>query len=354
MSSLSPLLEVQAEQLIAAAERAPYGRGSETVHDEKIRRTWQIDASRVRIGGRHWQESLSAIVAKAAAGLGVAEPMVAEFYKLLVYREGDFFVSHRDTEKCPGMFATLVIVLPSIYTGGELAVRHQGREVTLDMHCEEPSEAAFAAFYADCVHEVLPIASGSRLTLIYNLRRAACGPLPEAPDYRGEQDELAQLLHRWAAGDGAPNALPEKLIYPLQHAYTPAELSFGALKGADAAAAAVLKGAAVRSGCELHLALISIEESGIAEHTGNYGSRWRRSSDDADEFEAVEVCDRRASLSHWLRADCAPSPLQDIPFDESEVCPTGSLAIWSRTRYNSTKQPVTRVPLSNAHTDGQH
>ena len=319
-----PLLDVQAEQLIAAAERAPYGRGSETVHDEKIRRTWQIDASRVRVAGRHWQESLNAIVAEATAGLGVAEPVAAEFYKLLVYGVGDFFVSHRDTEKCSGMFATLVIVLPSIYTGGELVVRHQGREVTLDMRCEDPSEAAFAAFYADCVHEVLPIVSGSRLTLIYNLRRVARSALLEAPDYRGEQDKLAQLLHGWAAGNGAPDSLPEKLIYPLQHAYTPAELSFGALKGADAAAAAVLKGAAARSGCELHLALISIEESGIAEHTGYYGSRWRRSSDDEEEFEAVEVCDRSATLSDWLRADGAPTPLKDIPFDESEVCPSGS------------------------------
>ena len=123
----------------------------------------------------------------------------------------------------------------------------------------------------------------------------------------------------------AQDALTEKLIYPLQHAYTPAELSFGALKGADAAAAAVLKGAAAHSGCELHLALISIEESGIAEHTGYYGSRWGRSSDDEEEFEAVEVCDRSAMLSHWLRADGAPTPLKDIPFDESEVCPPGSL-----------------------------
>ncbi len=320
-----PLLDVQAEQLIAAAERAPYGRGVETVHDEKVRRTWQIDASRVRIGGRHWQESLNAIVAEAAAGLGVVEPVAADFYKLLVYGEGDFFVRHRDTEKRPRMFATLVIVLPSIYTGGELVVRHQGREATLDMRCEDPSEAAFAAFYADCVHEVLPIASGRRLTLIYNLRRAVGGPLPEAPDYRGEQDDLAQLLRQWAAGDGAADDPAEKLIYPLQHAYTPAELSFDALKGADAAAAAVLKGAAGRSGCELHLALISIEESGTAEHTGYYGSRWGRSSDHEEEFEAVEVYDRSATLSHWLRADGAPTPLKQIPFDESEVCPPGSL-----------------------------
>jgi hypothetical protein len=34
-----PLLPVQAEHLIAAAERAPYGRGSETLTDTDVRRT---------------------------------------------------------------------------------------------------------------------------------------------------------------------------------------------------------------------------------------------------------------------------------------------------------------------------
>src|SRR5205807_8906866 len=37
-----PLLPVQAEQLIAMAERAPYGRGEDTLTDTKVRRTWQI------------------------------------------------------------------------------------------------------------------------------------------------------------------------------------------------------------------------------------------------------------------------------------------------------------------------
>jgi hypothetical protein len=44
----------------------------------------------------------------------------------------------------PGMFATLVLVLPSMSTGGELVVRHKGREVRLDLRCEDPSEVAFA------------------------------------------------------------------------------------------------------------------------------------------------------------------------------------------------------------------
>ena len=52
----------------------------------------------------------------------------------------------------------------------------------------------------------------------------------------------------------------------LEHAYTPAELGFPALKGVDAAVAGVLAGAADQSQCDLHLALLTIEESGAAEY----------------------------------------------------------------------------------------
>ena len=152
-----PLLPVQAQQLIAAAEPAPYGRGEETIIDPTVRRCWQIGPDRVRIGGRHWARTLETILARVAEGLGVDAPVTAEFYKLLLYDQGSFFVGHRDTEKVPGMFATLVVALPSSFAGGELVVRHKGREVRLDLRGDDPAEAAFAAFYADCVHEVLPV-----------------------------------------------------------------------------------------------------------------------------------------------------------------------------------------------------
>src|SRR5439155_9010561 len=102
-----PLLGVQAEQLIAAAQRAPYGRGSETIVDTNVRRTWQIAPDAVRLTGQHWPSTLERIVARAAEALGVSAPVSAELYKLLIYDTGSFFISHRDTEKSPGMFATL-------------------------------------------------------------------------------------------------------------------------------------------------------------------------------------------------------------------------------------------------------
>jgi hypothetical protein len=66
-----PLLPTQAKQLVAAAERAPYGRGEDTVVDTDVRRTWQIGADRVRIEGKYWGQTLDAILARVAEGLGV-------------------------------------------------------------------------------------------------------------------------------------------------------------------------------------------------------------------------------------------------------------------------------------------
>ena len=141
-----PLLPTQAKQLVAAAEQAPFGLGEETLVDTGVRRTWQIGPDQVRIQGRGWARTLSAILARVCDGLGVTEPVQAEFYKLLLYDEGSFFARHRDTEKAPGMFATLVVVLPSTLTGGELLVRHKDREVRLDLQRSDPSEWALQPF----------------------------------------------------------------------------------------------------------------------------------------------------------------------------------------------------------------
>jgi len=313
-----PLLPAQAAQLAAAAELAPFGRGQDTIVDPAVRRCWQVGPGRVRIGGRHWARTLDGIVARAADGLGVTGPVTAEFYKLLLYGEGGFFVGHRDTEKAPGMFATLVVVLPSMHEGGDLLVRHAGQEARLTLRCGDPAEVAFAAFYADCVHEVLPVTQGFRLTLVYNLIRLG-ERAPEPPDHRAEQARAAALLREWDE-DG-----PVKLVLPLEHAYTPAELGFPALKGADAAVAGVLAAAAPQARCDLHLALLTIEENGPAEYAGGYG--WGRGGreDDEDSFEVVEVSNRDVVLSDWRSPDGAAPAIGPIPVDEDEeLSPPGA------------------------------
>ena len=315
-----PLLPEQVERLLAIAEAAPYGRGEKTLLDPTVRRSWQIGPDRIRIGGRRWKQTLSDLVADAASGLGVNEPVAADFYKLLLYDAGSFFVGHRDTEKAPGMFATLVIVVPSAHSGGELVVRHLGRELMFDLRPEDPSEIGFAAFYADCVHEVRPVVTGHRLTLVYNLCFLGKKRDLGAPDYRTEQARVVEVLRHWANAQDEP----DKLVLPLEHAYTPAELSFAALKGADAGVASVLLAGAPEAECDLHLALVSIEESGSAEYTGYYGrEHWSRDEDDdeEEEYEAGEVFDRSLILSEWRRSDGSKPAFRDFPFIDAELCP---------------------------------
>jgi len=340
-----PLLPVQAEALAALAEPAPYGRGPETLIDPAVRNTLQIGAERVQIRSRHWAGMLETILAQVADGLGISGPVSAEFYKLLIYEAGGFFIGHRDTEKAAGMFGTLVLVLPSSYQGGGLVVRHKGRSVELDLTSEDPSQVRFAAFYCDCVHEVLPVTDGCRLTLIYNLLRPGQGTGTgtasrlEPPDYQAEQDRLAERLRRWAAGEDGEDGedgeeTPDKLIYPLEHAYTPAELGFDTLKGADAAAARVAVAAAAAAGCDLQLALLSIEESGVAEYKeyprrsrSRSRSRYRDDEGDGDDdiFEAGEVCDRSETLSDWRCPDGSRSVLTTLPVEGNELSPPGVL-----------------------------
>jgi hypothetical protein len=71
------------------------------------------------------------------------------------------------------------------------------------------------------------------------------------------------LLRSW----GSAEEEPDKLFLPLEDRYTPAELSFSALKVADAGVASVLVKAAPEADCDRLFALMSIEESGRAELT---------------------------------------------------------------------------------------
>ena len=77
-----PLPQAQIADLIAAAERAPYGRGEQTVVDKSVRRVWQINAARVRISGKSWTQSLGRVLAETGRGLGCEDATIqAELYK---------------------------------------------------------------------------------------------------------------------------------------------------------------------------------------------------------------------------------------------------------------------------------
>jgi hypothetical protein len=333
-----PVPDAQVEAVIGLSERAPYGRGAETVLDTSVRRVWQLPLSILDIGGKSWPRTFGQILAAAADGLGCAgEDVSAELYKLLVYDQGAFFKVHRDSEKAAGMFGTLLIVLPSPHAGGALVIRHAGREAAVDLSGGDVSELKFAAFYADCEHEVLPVTRGNRVCLVYNLLQRPSRKLEKrtpllAPAYGAETAVAAELLGKALTGSGAP----AKLVWLLEHQYSPAGLSFAALKNADKARAKVLSEAAARADCAIHLGIVHIEESGPAEYTGYgpYGPRgWggdgglgdEEGDTSSEDFEVVEVADGWSYIDQWRTLEDRDAGFGQLPLRDGEVLPTGAL-----------------------------
>ena len=320
-----PVPETQMRALIGAAERAPHGRGPETVIDRSVRDCWQIGAERIVLSGGAWPETLAGILDRAASGLGCTrERIEARLYKLLVYEPGGFFSPHRDTEKAPGMIATLTVSLPAAGEGGELIVRHGGREIAVDMSVIEPSELAFAAFYADCPHEVRPVAAGHRLALVFNLCLTADDAMRRRPpDYGPEVDAIAMRLDAWRRGGGGP----EKIVWLLDHGYSEAGLSFATLKNGDHARARVLSAATDRAGCELHAAIVHIEEEGEAMYGDDFvhDLGWDGDEESAAEMEIGELYDSRHWLDDWTARDGARPELGEVALKPGELLPGGAL-----------------------------
>ncbi|KAL9013162.1 MAG: hypothetical protein Q9173_002136 [Seirophora scorigena] len=124
-----PLSERGAVELRKACHQAPFGKGSETIIDTRVRNTWELNADQFEIRNQAWQAALDQTLQQVAKALGVAGDSAgirAELYKLLWYDDGAFFDSHTDTEKVPGMIGSLVIALPSKHTGGDVQARFGG------------------------------------------------------------------------------------------------------------------------------------------------------------------------------------------------------------------------------------
>ena len=76
-------------------------------------------------------------------------------------QDGGFFKPHRDTPKSQHFVGSLVVCLP---------VAHGGHSVAYEWGAGAGrGEVQWAAFFGDCLHQVLPVTSGARVTLTYDL-----------------------------------------------------------------------------------------------------------------------------------------------------------------------------------------
>ncbi|KAJ7622621.1 hypothetical protein DFH06DRAFT_1009458, partial [Mycena polygramma] len=232
-----PLSPRDAGILRRHADQAPFGHGDKTVVDTSVRNIWEVAADSVKFKNPAWAKFIAdTVVKKVVQALGVSySPAVAprcELHKLLLYETGSHFSPHQDTEKEPGMFATVVIILPSEYTGGQVRVSHGTKKDTFDTAALSAVNFALLAWYTDVRHEVKHITSGFRLALSYKLIHTARNTLsPSIPDSGAAIADLTRVLRNW--GNNRYSEEVSQVAYILDHQYSTMSLKRASLKGRD-------------------------------------------------------------------------------------------------------------------------
>ncbi|KAI0860334.1 hypothetical protein F4860DRAFT_479537 [Xylaria cubensis] len=172
------------KRLLGDMQPATFGLGSEDVLDESYRKASKLDTSRFSSTFNPYELGIiDAVGQMLLPNLQIGDAKIselkrgvrAELYKLNVYSgPSGLFRAHVDTPRSADQFGSLVVCLPVKHTGGELKVQYLERDVVFDWGTSKKGTVKgpaiqWAAFYSDCLHEVLEVKSGHRVTLTYNL-----------------------------------------------------------------------------------------------------------------------------------------------------------------------------------------
>jgi hypothetical protein len=193
-------------------------------------------------------------------------------------RRADFI---RSTEKAPGMFATLVIVLPSEFTGGEIHVSHGGKSKILDGAKDSAFDTTILAWYTDVTHEVKEVTSGYRLALSYHLINTSSGiNPPHLPSGDSSLQRLREVFHKWSRDEYPSLEGNQAVAYCFTHVYSGASLREVIIKGEDQHIASILKQAGDSEGVLAFMGWLDAYVEGV---TGNGG--WQTYDGDGDSPE---------------------------------------------------------------------
>ncbi|REJ76643.1 MAG: 2OG-Fe(II) oxygenase [Planctomycetota bacterium] len=324
-----PLKRGMAKQLIASCRVAPYGKGTRTLVNKKVRNTFELDPKKFQLG-EAWNSAIADAMPTVAQQLGLpADQLESRLYKLLIYKKGGFFLPHRDSEKQNRMVASLIVVLPNSFEGGNLIVRHGAVEQRLTFdEAAAGKSPCFAAFYADCEHEIRRVTRGVRIALAYNLvLKPQRGKSSATAKPTASIDALAGSIESWVAMQPA-----QPLVFALEHHYTQRGLSLELLKGDDRKLADLVASAAEKADCLVHLAQVQRHLQQWADD-GSFAHSYRGRYDRTprNEIEIGETYEDELSGTHWTDVRGRKQPWGAIAFDLSAIVSSVPLEDWKPT-----------------------
>jgi len=198
------LFEKQAKDLALLLEKipqAPFGKGGETVYDASVRDALQVKAQEYELSIP--QDKLDMMLTQIKIDLDLETDIVAEPYSINIYQKGGKFAKHKDTPRGDGMLGTLLVCLPTWFTGGEMSV-------SLGIHTKKffcnsgasaaplPNQVKWCAFFSDIDHEVHTVKEGLRVTAAFLLKRSAgvasASIIPKVIHGQEQADRIQEVL----------------------------------------------------------------------------------------------------------------------------------------------------------------
>ncbi|OAV92299.1 hypothetical protein PTTG_03932 [Puccinia triticina 1-1 BBBD Race 1] len=213
-----PLREGQVRQLIAKAHPAPSGRAGEPIANIPVPHAWELGRDQLFFLEPTWQAYLVDLT----------------------------------------------------HTGGEVVVTYNDQSKTLKT---SDANQYFACWYSDVSHEVLPVQSGYRCVLTYNLaiRPSHDHPRPAGTVLDSKKEPLRNGLERWlrdlATGDA--RNVPSHLYHALDHKYAEDNMSIEKLKAEDFIRIRALQNFARELPFEIFFAVLEQQKDGTV-HRARY------------------------------------------------------------------------------------
>ncbi|KAJ7063586.1 hypothetical protein C8F01DRAFT_1279437 [Mycena amicta] len=177
-----PLKEADALALISSARFAQ-------------RSGWEIPAEKLLFANPEWQNWIQNVAGPASLRcIGVPENALHNEYVLqsLLIHEGSQAVRWM-IETGANKLGELIVILPSSFTGGDLAFAHLGEVGRIPLNDHQQKLSVVSA-YAGVAEIIAPVTAGFRISLVYHILH---GDQYTLPNLDSPKQKLLRLLYPW-------------------------------------------------------------------------------------------------------------------------------------------------------------
>ncbi|TCD65287.1 hypothetical protein EIP91_002849 [Steccherinum ochraceum] len=286
-----PLSERDAKEIKNHARRVSADSGE----SKSLADLWELSPELLEFANPKWNRILLELAYEMCLSLGVSGVVrkpSCKLTNLLLYGSGSLSKPQTD-DSANGAFATVMMFLPSEYTGGELHLTHAatGLSTIYDCSLSNRYETNVVAWYNGITYKTNPVTSGHKLALVYSISYPETSKTRTAPDATkalnrvcNTVQRLRQVLTYWQDHDhllvgadndkeeagtsetGAssrspspdPGAVPDKVVLLLSNTYPLADLRLSSLVSEDLQKVSILSSLTRELNDEVHLGLASV------------------------------------------------------------------------------------------------